>query len=235
MQRLSESSQMIVGLPPQALNNTNVTGRYINVEAGRSLRAVLIGGAMATTKTSKIELFQAINSAGGSAKAITSASATITADTLVTEATVALAAVANTDYITINGLAFTKAAGTDAALRTFANAAGLVTCVNHATYGVPGVSASDAGTDVTLYADQAADAPKAITAVATNVAGTITVATTAAQAYVDLVLGLLDHANGFDHVAAKVTTTANTVVGVVFDFYDRRYLVDQEVGAAAVV
>mgnify|MGYP001765569486 CR=1 FL=1 len=235
MQRLSDSSQMIVGLPPQALNSTNVTGRYINVEAGRSLRAWLIGGAMAATKTSKLELFQAINSAGGSAKAITSASATITANTLVTEATVALATAANTDIVTINGLAFTMAAATDASAREFADAAGLVTCVNHATYGVPGVAASDSGTDVTLYADQAADAPKAITVSKTEVAGTITLATTAAQAYVDLVLGLLDHANGFDHVAAKVTTTANTVVGVVFDFYDRRYVVDQEVGAYAVV
>jgi hypothetical protein len=235
MQRLSEQSRMIVALAPQALNNTNVTSRYVAFSKSGYLRAWLLGGAAAATKTTKIELLQATDVSGTSAKAINdqaavAVSATMEANVLASEVTVALAAVANTDYITINGLVYTKAAATAAANREFADAAGLVTCVNHATYGVRGVFASAVTTTVTLRSEPMGET--AITAVETNVAGTITVATPIGQAFVDIQAGLLDDANDFYYVAAKVTTTANTVVAVVFDFYPYRWTPSQAAGAS---
>jgi hypothetical protein len=235
MQRLSEQSRMITALAPQALNNTNITSRYVAFSKSGYLRAWLLGGAAAATKTTKIELLQATDVAGTSAKAINdqgavAVAATMTANLLASEVTVALSAVANTDYITINTLRYTKAAATSAALREFADAAGLVTCVNHATYGVRGVFASAQTTTVTLRSEPMGET--AITAVETNVGGTITVATTIAQAFVDIQAGLMDDANGFLYLAAKITTTANSVVAVVFDFYPYRWTPTQAVGAS---
>lgn len=233
MQRLVEYVKTVIGLVAQAINNTNVTGVYYHVGMGQRVRAWLNGGAMAATKTTKVELLQATTAAGGGAKAITSADATITANTLVTRALVALASVGTGDTVTINGLVFTCGSPTAVATRTFANAAGLETCVEDATYGVPGVKASVASTDVTLYADPAGDTT--LTVVGANVGGTVTVSTVEAQAYVDLDVSQLDLANGFEYIAAKVTTTANTVAAVTLDFYDQRFAPTQKVGAAAVV
>jgi len=234
MQRFSELSRMILGLTPQALDNDNVTGPWIPFKHGGYLRAWLIGGAMAAAKTTKIELLQATDAAGSDVKAVkdqgdVAMAATITANTLVTEATVDLTAAAATDKVTVNGIVFTMAGATDASKREFADAAGLVTCVNHATYGVPGVSGSANGAVVTLVSDPIGET--AITVVGTNVAGTVTVATVSAQAFVEIPAGLLDIHNGFYWVAAKVTSTATTVVGVVLDFYPSRWTPVQAVGA----
>lgn len=232
MERINDFAQMCIGLVPQAVNNNNVTGRYYLVNKGRRLRAWLLGGAMAATKTSKVELLQATDKEGTGAKAITGANAEITANSLVTEATIALAAAAQTDVVTVNGVSFTMAAATDASKREFADAAGLVTCINSATYGVPGVFASAVTTTVTVRAEPAGEV--AITVGKTEVAGTVTLATTKAQAFVDVDVGHLDLANDFVYVAAKVTTSADTVVAVALDIYPRRFDIAQAVGAQAV-
>ncbi len=231
MQKLYEGAKMDIGLVSQALNNTNATGPYYDMRPFRKALALLNGGAMAATKTTKIELLQAKDAEATDAKAITSASATVTANTLVTEATVELASVANTDVVTINGIDFTKAAATDATAREFADAAGLVTCVNHATYGAPGVTASANGTLVTLVSTN--PGATVITTDKTENAGTITLATTKAQAYVELDGHALDHENGFTHIACKVTTTANSVVSAMLLRGDPREGVTQKVGASA--
>jgi hypothetical protein len=204
MERINDFAQMCIGLVPQAVNNDNVTGRYYLANKGRRIRAWLLGGAMAATKTSKVELVQAKDKAGTDVKAITGANAEITANQLVTEATIDLTAVANTDVAIVNGGEYTKAAATDASKREFADAAGLVTCINSATYGVPGVFASAADAVVTVRAEPAGEV--AITVGKTEVAGTITLATTKAQAFVDVDVGHLDLAADFVYVAAKVTT-----------------------------
>ncbi len=54
------------------------------------------------------------------------------------------------DKLTINGTEFTQAIATDAETHAFQNAAGLVTCVNDATYGLDGVTASAVSDVVTL-------------------------------------------------------------------------------------
>jgi len=233
MQRLIEGQKADIGLVGQSLANTNATGRYYSMADYRAALFIVIAGAIAATKTVVLELLQATDRDGTGAKAITGASATITANTLVTVATVDLTSVANTDVVTINGLAFTKAAATDATAREFADAAGLVTCVNHATYGVPGVDASAAGAVVTLVADEAGE--KVITVAKTENAGTITLATTHAVAYVEIDQSQLDLANDFTHVAAKVTTTGTTICAVLCERGEARRTPTQQVGASAVV
>lgn len=234
MRRLHEFVKQDLGLVPQAINNTNVTGAYFAMSNYGRLQARLLAGAMAATKTAKIELLQATDSAGTGAKAIgTGISATVTANTLVHKATVALAAAANTDTVTINGTVYTMAAATDATANEFADAAGLVVCVNHATYGVDGVFASASGTDVTLVARPAGDV--AITVAGGNVAGTVTVATTEAMAYVDLDVNELDLANDFYYVGVKVTVTANGIFAADVSRYACRRTPTQKVGASGML
>jgi hypothetical protein len=233
MERLHDTAQMCVGLVAQALNNSNATGRFYLFNKGRRVRAWLIGGAMAATKTSKIELVQAQDADGTGVKAITGAEATVTANALVTEATIALASVANTDVAIVNGISFTKAAATSIPDREFADAAGLVSCINSAAYGVPGVFASAVTTTVTVRSEPGGEV--AITTGKVENAGTITLATTQAQAFVDLDVGNLDLANGFVYVAAKVTTTADSVVSASLDIYPRRFDISQAVGAQGIV
>ncbi|MBO8183767.1 MAG: hypothetical protein H0Z28_13425 [Archaeoglobus sp.] len=232
MRHLADRMKIDIGLVSQALNNSNATGRYYNMAMYRKALFVLNGGAMAAGKTTKIELLQAKDADGTDAKAIANADATITANTAVTEATIDLSLVANTDVVTINGIDFTKAAATDASAREFADAAGLVTCVNHETYGVEGVTASVNGNIVTLKATD--PGAVAITLDKTENAGTITLATTKAIAYVEVDASYLDIDNGFTHVAAKVTTTADTVVSVVMLRGDGRFSPEQAVGAYSV-
>lgn len=231
--RLGDYAKTLVGLAPQTLNNTNATGAYTPYGSRRKIRAWMVGGAMAATKTTTVELVQATDGDGTDVKAVVGASAIITANARVARATVALAAVGAGDIVTVNGVSFTKAAATDASSREFADAAGLEACVENATYGVPGVQASVATTTVTLYADPAGDTT--LTVSATNVGGTVTVATVEAQAYVELDVAHLDLANSFTHVAAKVTTTANTVVSVTLDLYDGDEYPTQAVAASAVL
>ncbi|KPJ82792.1 MAG: hypothetical protein AMS17_18680 [Spirochaetes bacterium DG_61] len=237
-QRINEEVKVDIGLVSQALNNTNATGKYHPIKEYRQVLAVLNGGAMAATKTTKIELLQAKDADGTDAKGIPTdagqeATAEITANTLITEGTIDLTSVANTDIVTVNGISFTKAAATDATKREFADAAGLVTCINHATYGVPGVSASYSGNVVTVFSTEPGEV--VITLEKTEVAGTITLATTKAQAFVEINSGKIDKKNGFNHVAVKVTTTANSNVAVVMLRGNARFTPEQKVGAKAVV
>ena len=70
---------------------------------------------------------------------------------------------------------------------------------------------------------------------ASAVGGTITIATTKAQAFVEINTGKIDKKNGFDHVAVKVTTTANTVVAATLLRGNERFTPVQKVGASALV
>lgn len=233
MNRSYEDLKIDVGLVSQALNNTNVTGKYHPLNEFRECLAVLSGGAMAKTKTTKIELLQATNAAAGSAKAVSGAEATITANTLVTELTITLATVLNTETITINDLVFTAHTDTTTvADREFdisgtdtADAAALVVCINDPTYGVPGVTATNAAAVITLVST----VPGATLITAASTDATFTVATTKAQAYVSIDPMVLDAT--FDHVAVKVTTTANSNVAAVLLRSKGRKVITQKMGA----
>ena len=238
MKRLSEDVKVDVGLVAQTLNNTNVTGRYFHLAKYPRLLAVLSIAAMAATKTAILELLQATDRDGTGSKGIPTtvgqtAIATVTANTLVTEATVVVGTISGSsgDELVINGITFTAADATSAAAREFADAAGLVTCVNNATYGVTGIIASANGSTVTLKSTDAGEYAITVSETGDN----LTLATTKALAYVELDASELDLANAFAYVAPKVTTTANTVVSVEILRYGSRWMPTQKCGASAVV
>lgn len=242
MKALYEDAKIDIGLLSQALNNTNATGPYYTLKNARRVLAVLNAGAMAATKTTKVELLQATDAAGTGSKGIPStggqlATATITANTKVTQATVTLATFLADGTITINGLVFTAhATTTTVANREFdisgndtADAAELVSCINDATYGVPGVTASNAAGVVTLISTD--PGATVITIASSPDDGTCVKATVEAQAYVEVDTSRLDLAGDFTHVAVKVTTTANSNVAVLLLRGRTRYTPAQKVGA----
>ncbi len=245
MNRIYESEKLDIALVPQALNDTNVTGKYHPVKNYGRILALLAGGAMAATKTTKVELLQAVDNDGTDAKGIPTtaaqaATATITANALVTECTVTLATFLAGGTITINGLVFTAhATVTTPANREFSiagsdtqDAVELCLCINDATYGVPGVKASNAAGVVTLVSKKPGEV--VITMSSNPDDGTCVKATIKAQSFVEISTDKMDFENVFNHVAAKVTTTANTTVSVALIRGAFRLAPVQKVGASAI-
>lgn len=237
MERINETQKIDLALVPQTINNTNVTGRYFSMRDYRAALAVMNVGAAAATKTVKLELFEATDADGTGGQLITGATATITANTAVTKATVALATVLAGHTVTINGVTFTAhSSTTTAANREFsiggtdtADGDELESLINDSDYGVPGVTASNASGTLTLTVDDPGS--RTLTITASN--ATFTIATTEAVAYVEI-----DHdaiTDGFTHIAAKVTSTANGIVGVTLLRGSPRDTVAQYVGASATV
>ncbi len=238
MHKMYEGFKVDVGLQPISLASTNATGAYYSLADFRRLLAVLDIASMVAGGTAKLEVFQATNAAAGSAQLITGATATITANTLVSELTIALASVTNGQTITINGLLFTAHTDTTTVASRQFSIAGtntqdgdeLVTCINDPTYGVPGVTATNSSGTLTLVSTN----PGAVTITASSAAGTVTIATTKAQAYVEVDGLTLE--DGFTHVACKVTTAAATVLcGAVLLRGGNRQAITQAVGASASV
>lgn len=238
MKTLAKRAKIDIGLLAQALNNGNATGPYYRMDMARKALFILNAGAMAAAATTKIEILQAKDAAADGAKAITGAGATITANTGVTAATITLDTVVATNVVTINGLVFTAAAAEDLTKRIFTVgtddttcAASLVKAINAAA-GVPGIIATSALGVVTLRSKVPGETTITIE---DATALTIVAATLESQAYVEVDVSSLDTNNGFEHVAAKVTTTANTVVAATLLRGDCRFEPEQTVGASASV
>ena len=236
MNKIYEEKKIDVGLVAQALDNNNVTGKYHNQAGYRSIIAILSGGAMVKTKTTILQLMQALNAAAGSAKVVTLGTCTITANVLCTHLQVTLATVLNTETIVINGLTFTAHTDTTTlADREFsisgndtADAVEFCLCVNDPTYGVPGVLAESALGVVQLTSKSPGET--LITAVSGD--ATFTVVTVEAQSYVEIDPMTLDGAGGFDHVACKVTSTATGTVAVVLIRGKHIKAISQKVGGS---
>ena len=234
MKKIYEEKKLDVGLVAQALDNTNVTGKYHNMAGYRSVLAVLSGGAMAKTKTTILQLMQAKNAAAGSAKVVTVGTCTITANVLCTHLQVTLATVLNTETIVINGLTFTAHTDTTTlADREFsisgndtADAVEFCKCVNDPTYGVPGVLAESALGVVQLTSESPGET--LITAVSGD--ATFTVVTVEAQSYVEIDPLILDAT--FNYLACKVTSTATGHVAVVLIRGKHIKAISQKVGAS---
>ena len=245
-QRITEEIKVDIGLASQALNNSNATGKYHPIKDYPKIAAVLSGGAMAATKTSKIELLQASDNAGTASKGIPTtaaqeALAEIAANALVTEMTITLATFLVAGIITINDLDFTAHVDTTTvADREFdisgsdtLDAAELCVCINDPTYGVPGVTATSALGVVTLVATEPGEEVITVSSVPSD--ATCVLATIEAQAYVEIDTRKIDKAEDFTHVAVKVTTTADTVVAAELLRGNARYSPDQKVGASATI
>jgi hypothetical protein len=221
MERILEKNEIqLAGM--QAIDNTNVTFKYFSAAQKRRIAAVASILTMAATKTAKLELVQATDADGTGVTAVTGAEKTITANAEVIEATVTLATFLVDGTITITthkdgvNTAYVFTAHTDTttvADREFsiagndtADAAQLVICINDATYGVVGVTASSAAGVVTIVAHDG----YTLTVASDPNDGTCTKATVEAIIAVDIDAESLDSDNDFDYVAAKVTTTATT-------------------------
>lgn len=236
MRQLNEGLKVDVAMQI-ALNNTNATSRFFNLaEYGRAL-FVLTCGALAATKTCALQLVEATDGGGTGAQDITGKLATITANAKVSKATIALATVLNGEAVTINGLTFTGHTDTTTpADREFAisgdntaDAEALAGLINNATYGVPGVTAAAAAGTITLTVT---DPGSTYLTIASEDA-TFTIATVEAVAFVEVDASELDLADGFSHVAAKVTSTGNGTVGVTVLRGDARFTPTQYVAASA--
>jgi hypothetical protein len=237
MELVSERTKLDVALVPQTITNTNVTGLYFPVRDFHRICMHLQVGAMAATKVATLEIFQGIGRTGASGALIAGATATITANTKVTKATIACGTVLDGETIVINGLTFKGDTDTTTvAAREFsisgdntADAVELAICINDPTYGVPGVIATaDTGT-VTLVATEPGETYLTIVPGAAK----YTVATLEASAVVEI--DNLDLTATFDHVAAKVTSTATGICSVTLLREARTQPPAQMVGASTVL
>jgi len=234
LDRIREEVKLDMGLEAQALDNSNVTGDYFPLAGFRSVLAILSGGAMAKTKTTILQLYQALNAGAGSTKVVTVGVATITANTLVTELTIALATVLNSETITINGLVFTAHTDTTVvATRNFSIAGNdtadgdeLCICINDPTYGVPGVTATNNVGTVTLKST----VPNETLITAISGDATFTIVSVSAQCFVEIDPLILDA--GFTHLAVKVTSTATGTVAVVLIRGKKVKAITQKMGAS---
>lgn len=217
MNRIHEEIKIDFPLPPQALNNSNATGRYFKLDKFREACFVLSVKSMAATKTAKIEVYEASDLDGTDAALVTDGDATITANTLVTEATVTCASVISTDVLVVNGVSLTVVAsggnaddlsvtvgGTDTAM-----AAAFAAAINNSDYGIDGVTASSSSGVLTIKSTTGEQAVTVSTPDAT-----MTLATVSAFAYVDLKGADLSIDDDLIFVAPKITVTSNSTVSV---------------------
>jgi hypothetical protein len=235
---LSEICKVDVGLTSSNLNGPG-TGAYFAMDKYRKALFMVEIGAMAAAATSVIQVMQATDAvAGGPAKVITNNAATITANTRVAAAllTSAVVHVAGDTY-TVNGLTYTAAAADGGATsRTYAlgadataSTANLAAKINSAIVGVPGVLAAANVGALTLTADEPGDVAITLSAGA----GAVGVPSTLrAIGYVECDASFLDLANGFSHVAVRVTNSAAMQTGAVLIRGEGRYSPTQYVAAA---
>lgn len=229
MLQLTQSLKVDNAIIP--VSTTAKTSPYYGLSRfGRALFTIILG-AMAAGLTSVIKLKEAKDGAATDAKDLTDATCTVTANTNVSSAQVVVGSPTNGDTITINSVVFTKAAATDAAKREFSDAAGLETCINHATYGVDGVKAVNSSGTIALTSSEPGE--KTITLASTGSA--LTCSTLSATAYIEVDAEMLDTDNGFSYVAVDVANSSAALTGAVLTRGGARFSPDQAVGASKVL
>lgn len=230
-QKLTDRRKFDIALIGQTINNGNVVGPYYDMRRFEKAAAVCIDGASIVNKVTKLEFLQATDAAGTGAKVVKqsnasagteSAAANAAAATVITKATkvlLTLASMANADTITINGITYTAHTDTTTvATRQFkidgnddADAVALAGLINHATAGVPGVTATAGTASVTLTSTAAGER---------DISATTSNATRCAPSIVEQLLISeidihdMDLAGGFRHLAVRVTKAGNGIVAV---------------------
>lgn len=234
--KISERLKFDVGLIPQTINNSNVTGAYYDMRGWTKAALVCLDGANVVNKVTKVEFLQATAAAGTGAKVVkqgnsstgteSSASNTAAATKIsnVTKATVTLSSAGNGETLTItdtDGTDYVFTAHTNtttAASRQFRidgtdaqDATALYGLLTHATYGVPGLSfADDTSGAITITVK---DAGEGTFSVATSAVTHFIPAIVEQLLYTEIDVGDLDLSGGFYYVACKVTKTGNGIVG----------------------
>jgi hypothetical protein len=226
------NTKVDLGLVGQTLNNAAATGPYFAMAGYRRAMAICTDGASAVNKSTQLEWMQATAAAGTGAKVVKSqnvstgteskalTTAAATAITKVTECTLTMATMLNTETVIINGLTFTAHTDTTTvATRTFkidgtdtADAAALAGVINDATYGVPGVTATAVDAVITLTSTNPGATPITVsTAAVTKCVPAIT----KQILYSEIDISDMDIAGGFVYAAPKVTKAGNGIVSVV--------------------
>jgi hypothetical protein len=237
MNREYEGLKLDMGLVPQSIASSNVTGKYFSMAEFRTALAVLTVGNITAGGSAALQIMEAKTEAAGSAQALTSRVATIAANVKVAKMTITLASGTTDDTITIviNGVSktYTGKGSADIANGEFdasgddsADAASLLLCMNHATNGLVGVTCTVNAAVITLVADDG----YYIDSVAETGSFT-TFLTTEAIAYVWL--DGLDLTALYTWIACKVTTASNTgICGVTLLRGKSRKAITQKVGAS---
>ena len=221
---LSEINKVDIAIVPASINGPS-TGTYYNMGLRNKALFVWGVGAMAAAVTSIGQVMQAKDATGTDAEVVTNNAATITANTKVAAATLTVDTVVATNKVTINGLTFEAAAAADLANRKFAVgvddagcATSLAAAINHATAGVPGVTASAAQAIVTLTSTE----PGEVTITITDATAVrIVPATLRAIGYIECDTAYLK--DGFNYVALRVTNSAAALTGAILVRGENRY------------
>jgi hypothetical protein len=184
-------------------------------------------GAAAAGVTSTGQILEATDHQGTGAAPIAGLTDAITANTLVTEATLVAAACAPPDTFVLNGVTFTGAAAQDIPKREFlanggdnnATAASIAAVINGAVAAglIEGVFASANAATVTIRALEPGE--NTITLVGTAVR--LVAATTRAWGYLEV--GAEDLTNGCTHVALRITPSVATDTAAFTATLDQRY------------
>ena len=236
MKLVAEKVKIANAMLPVSVNGASTTHKFFPMNAYHRVCFHVIGAAasIADAVTMILQTMQATDAAGTGAKVITNNAATATVPVKVIAANVTLANAAAGSVITINGLTFTGAAATDATKRKFiasgndaADCTALISCINHAVYGVPGVTAAEgAGDSIDLTVSE----PGETTITISDESAVFTPIATALEAIVEVDASNLDIAGGFDHIGCLVTTSAAITCSTTAIF-DPRYSPGQQVAA----
>jgi PKD repeat protein len=212
MNRSYEDLKVDIGLLPQSIASTNVTGKYYSMKEYREALAILTVGNITAAGTAALQIMEAKTEAAGSAQALTSRVATIAANVKVASLSITCVGGEADDklIITVGGVAYTftgKAAEDldaqewDASGDDTADATSIKNCVN-ATLAGKITATSNLGV-VTLVADDG----YYIESISETGAFT-TFATLSAQGYVWL--DSMDLTALYGWISCKVTTAGNT-------------------------
>jgi hypothetical protein len=215
MNRISDNLKIDTAYLPLSRTSGNSAGEYFSMAKYRRACFVVSCATVADTYAIAAQVMQATDAAASGAKAVTNAAATITANTKASKVLLTTRSVAAADVVTINGLVFTGGTATVLATRTFkadgndaADATALCACINDTTYGVPGVLATLATDTVILTAIEPGEQYITVS----DESGTIVSSTLQSTSFVEVDASALDSANGFDHVALRLTTTSTVLV-----------------------
>lgn len=210
MARMIETQKADVAITPVANLSSAKTSRYFPLEEYRKALAVCTVGPLAAGEHCHAILYEATSAAGAGSQTILDEQ-TFTQGTNATVVTAALSNVQVNDTITINGVTFTAKAAESKADRQFnqggddtADGASLAACINDATYGVDGVTASANTGTVTLTST----VPGATTISVSQTGGTITLIDTQQVGVLELDAEQLS--DGFTHLAVSLYGGAGT-------------------------
>ena len=238
MNKSYENLDIAIGLEPQSIASTNVTGPYYNMAEYRECLAVTNIGNISAGGTVATQIRQAATSTGESVADLTSRVATVAANVKVKAQTVTVTTGEAADIIawTIDGTTYTYTAADGGASTggefsttgtTTVTATNILACINDSVLGLD-TDKAFATSDAAIVTIEAKDGYYLDSIAETG--DFTTIATTKANSYVwfsgeELTTGL-------PFIATKVTTASNTgICSTVLIRGKKKGAIDEKVGA----